>query len=197
MNLSKIAEKIMLNKLKLIKHGNLKLVNYDGKVFQFGNFENALSADIQIINPVFFRNIVLGGSSALGEAHIQKDFYTSNLTNLIELTASEDVISTPLPYQVKHVVFNPQKDELIIATTRNKLLRYSTRTKKATTPIQLTHYTEHLQLAEDNRILVVTATNGTIVLDSQTLAPLTPIFEGRFLRPALRGNTRLRRGLVF
>ncbi len=108
--------------------------------------------------------------------------------DLIELTASEDVISTPLPYQVKHVVFNPQKDELIIATTRNKLLRYSTRTKKATTPIQLTHYTEHLQLAEDNRILVVTATNGTIVLDSQTLAPLTPIFEGRFLRPALRGD---------
>ena len=87
MNLSKIAEKFVLNKLKLIKHGNLKLVNYDGKVFQFGNFENALSADIQIINPVFFRNIVLGGSSALGEAHIQKDFYTSNLTNLIELTA--------------------------------------------------------------------------------------------------------------
>ena len=87
MNLSKIAEKFVLNKLKLIKHGNLKLVNYDGKVFQFGNFENALSADIQIINPDFFRNIVLGGSSALGEAHIQKDFYTSNLTNLIELTA--------------------------------------------------------------------------------------------------------------
>ena len=29
----------------------------------------------------------MGGSSALGEAHMKKDFYTSNLTNLIELTA--------------------------------------------------------------------------------------------------------------
>ena len=74
MNLSKIAEKFVLNKLKLIKHGNLKLVNYDGKVFQFGNFENALSADIQIINPVFFRNIVLGGSSALGKLTYKKIF---------------------------------------------------------------------------------------------------------------------------
>ena len=29
----------------------------------------------------------MGGSSALGEAHMKKDFYTSNLTHLIELTA--------------------------------------------------------------------------------------------------------------
>ena len=38
-------------------------------------------------NPNFFTNIILGGSSAFGEAHIKKDFYTSNLTNLIEITA--------------------------------------------------------------------------------------------------------------
>jgi cyclopropane-fatty-acyl-phospholipid synthase len=29
----------------------------------------------------------MGGSSALGEAHMKKDFYSTNLTNLIELTA--------------------------------------------------------------------------------------------------------------
>ena len=96
--------------------------------------------------------------------------------------------SATLPHQVKHVIFNPQQNDLIIATTGKQLLRYSTTTKQATTPINLTHYTEHLQLAEDNRILILTAKNGTLVLDSQTLAPLTPIFEGRFLRPALRGN---------
>ena len=85
MSFNKISEKIILNKLKNIENGNLKLVNYDGKVFHFGNLESKLSADIKINNPNFYFNIYFGGSSALGEAHMNKDFYTSNLTNLIEL----------------------------------------------------------------------------------------------------------------
>ena len=87
MSLSKISEKFVLNKLKDITFGNLKLINYDGKVFQFGDLESKLSTDIKINNPSFYLNVVLGGSSALGEAHIKRDFYTTNLTNLIELTA--------------------------------------------------------------------------------------------------------------
>jgi cyclopropane-fatty-acyl-phospholipid synthase len=87
MSFTKFSEKIILNKLKNIERGNLKLVNYDGKVFHFGNLENQLSADIKITNPNFYFNIISGGSSALGEAHMSKDFYTSNLTNLIELSA--------------------------------------------------------------------------------------------------------------
>ena len=87
MGLSKLAEKFVINKLKLIKNGNLKLINYDGKVYQFGELTSSINSDIKINNPSFFQNIVLGGSSALGEAYINKDFYSSNLTNLIELTA--------------------------------------------------------------------------------------------------------------
>ena len=87
MSFTKFSEKIILNKLKNIKDGNLKLVNYDGKVFHFGNLESKLSADIKIINPAFYFNIISGGSSALGEAHMNKDFYTSNLTDLIEISA--------------------------------------------------------------------------------------------------------------
>ena len=87
MSLSKISEKFVINKLKSIRNGNLKLVNYDKKVYYFGDLKNSLTTDIQIINPKFYLNIILGGSSALGEAHINKDFYSSNLTNLIELTA--------------------------------------------------------------------------------------------------------------
>ena len=87
MSFIKFSEKIILNKLKNIKDGNLKLVNYDGKVFHFGNLESKLSADIKIINPAFYFNIISGGSSALGEAHMNKDFYTSNLTDLVEISA--------------------------------------------------------------------------------------------------------------
>ncbi len=87
MSFTKISEKFVLNKLKNVSHGNLKLVNYDGKVYHFGELKSNLSADIKINNPNFYLNVILGGSSALGEAHMKKDFYSSNLTNLIELTA--------------------------------------------------------------------------------------------------------------
>ena len=87
MSLFKISEKFVLHKLKNITQGNLKLINYDGKVFHFGDLESKLSSDIKVNNPHFYFNVVIGGSSALGEAHMKKDFYSTNLTNLIELTA--------------------------------------------------------------------------------------------------------------
>jgi cyclopropane-fatty-acyl-phospholipid synthase len=87
MGLTKISEKIIQNKLKKIEYGSLKLINYDGQVFHFGDLESELTADIKINNSRFYFNIILGGSSALGEAHMSKDFYSTNLTNLIELTA--------------------------------------------------------------------------------------------------------------
>ena len=87
MSLSKIAEKFVINKLKLIKKGNLKLINYDGKVYHFGDLESNLCANVKINNPKFYFNIILGGSSSLGEAHINRDYYTPNLTDLIELSA--------------------------------------------------------------------------------------------------------------
>ena len=87
MSLIKISERFVLNKLKKISQGNLKLINYDGKVFHFGDLENKLSSDIKVNNPHFYFNVVMGGSSALGEAHMKKDFYSTNLTNLVELTA--------------------------------------------------------------------------------------------------------------
>ena len=48
MSFTKFSEKIVLNRLKDIENGNLRLVNYDGKVFHFGNLESKLSADIKI-----------------------------------------------------------------------------------------------------------------------------------------------------
>ena len=87
MSIFKISEKIVLNKLKKIEYGSLKLINYDGQVFHFGNLEDKLTADIKLNNEKFYFNIIVGGSSALGEAHMSKDFYSTNLTNLIELTA--------------------------------------------------------------------------------------------------------------
>ena len=87
MSLKKIAEKFVINKLKKLDNGNLKLINHDGKVFNFGSINSNLKADIKIVSDKFYLNIILGGSSALGTAYVNKDFETSDLTNLIEITA--------------------------------------------------------------------------------------------------------------
>ena len=46
MSLFKISEKFVLNKLRFIKKGNLKLVNYDGQVYLFGDLKESFNADI-------------------------------------------------------------------------------------------------------------------------------------------------------
>ena len=58
MSLIKFSENFVLKKLKNISYGNLKLVNYDGKVFHFGDLESNLSADIKINDPKFFFNLI-------------------------------------------------------------------------------------------------------------------------------------------
>ncbi len=124
MNFLKISEKIVINKLKNINNGNLKLINYDGKVFHFGNLENKLSADIKINNPNFFFNIILGGSSSLGEAHMRKDFYTSNLTNLIELSARNIRLIYSFSGSLKIQKFKNLLKGIFFSNTKSKSLKY-------------------------------------------------------------------------
>ncbi len=124
MSFAKISEKIILNKLKKIDSGNLKLVNYDGKVFQFGNLENKLSADIKIINPNFYFNIISGGSSSLGEAHMVKDFYTSNLTNLIELSARNINLIHSFSGSLKIQKIKNLLKKIFASNTKSKSLEY-------------------------------------------------------------------------
>ena len=58
MNFNKIAKNYTLSKLKLLETGSLKLINYDGKEFSFGNPNSSLKADIKIINAKFYLNII-------------------------------------------------------------------------------------------------------------------------------------------
>ena len=87
MNLNIISDKIVFNSLKLIKYGNLKLTNYNGKQYNFGNPEEKLKVNLKINNPGLTYNIIKSGSVGMAEAYMRGDFETDNLTNLIELTA--------------------------------------------------------------------------------------------------------------
>ena len=120
----KISEKLIINKLKLIRNGNLKLINYDGKVYQFGDLENPLSADIKINSSKFYLNIILGGSSALGEAYMNKDFYTSNLTNLIEITAKNIKLIHSFSGSLKLQKIKNILKRIFASNTKSKSLRY-------------------------------------------------------------------------
>ena len=124
MSLFKFSEKFVFNKLKSIKNGNLKLVNYDGQVYHFGDLEDSFSADIKIINPNFYLNIILGGSSALGEAHMNKDFYSTNLTNLIELTAKNIELIHSFSGSVKLQMIKNFLKKFFASNTKSNSLKY-------------------------------------------------------------------------
>ena len=124
MSFLKISEKVVLNKLKKIKNGNLKLINYDGKVFHFGSLESNLSADIKINNPKFYFNIISGGSSALGEAHMNRDFYTSNLTNLIEISAKNIELVYSFSGSLKIKKIKNFFKSIFASNTKSKSLQY-------------------------------------------------------------------------
>tara|TARA_B100000963_G_C22626897_1_gene672843 strand:+ start:952 stop:2133 length:1182 start_codon:yes stop_codon:yes gene_type:complete len=124
MSLNKVAEKFVFNKLKFIQHGSLKLINYDGKVYHFGNLEDKLNADIKIMNKNFYLNIVLGGGSALGEAHMGRDFYCTNLTSLIELTAKNINIIYSFSGSLKLQKIKNVIKKIFASNTKSNSLKY-------------------------------------------------------------------------
>jgi len=82
-----ISDNIVFGALKFIKHGQLKLTNYDGKKYRFGEFSENLNVELKINKPGLTYTIISKGSIGLAEAYMRGDFETSNLSDLIELTA--------------------------------------------------------------------------------------------------------------
>ena len=82
-----ISDNLAFKALKLIKHGQLKLTNYDGKKYYFGEEGKSLNVDLIINKPGLTFGIINKGSIGLAEAYMRGDFETSNLSDLIELTA--------------------------------------------------------------------------------------------------------------
>ena len=84
---NKISNNFVFKTLKHIKHGHLKLTNFNNDVFYFGDKKENLKAEIKINQPGFFLNVIKNGSIGLAESYMKGEFETNNLSNLIELTA--------------------------------------------------------------------------------------------------------------
>ena len=90
---NKISNSFVFKILKHIKHGHLKLTDFNNDVFYFGDEKENLKAEIKINQPGFFLNVIKNGSIGLAESYMKGEFETNNLSNLIELTARNiDVI---------------------------------------------------------------------------------------------------------
>ena len=87
MTLNKVSDNFVFKFLKYIKHGRLKLTNFNGQVFYFGHDKEDLKAEIKINKPGFTISIIKNGSVGLAESYMKGEFETNNLSNLIELTA--------------------------------------------------------------------------------------------------------------
>ena len=85
--IQKISDNLIFNTLKFIKHGQLKVTNFDGKKYYFGEKDKNLNVELIINKPGLTFSIIKKGSIGLAEAYMRGEFETNNLSDLIELTA--------------------------------------------------------------------------------------------------------------
>ena len=117
MNLNSIADKLIFKALKNIDCGVIYLTNHDNKKYIFGSENETLKADIKIYKPGFAISIINKGSIGLAEAYMNGDFETTNLSNLIEVTAKNinkihkfsGVLDIPFFNFIKNIFFNNTK----------------------------------------------------------------------------------------
>ena len=87
MGLYSFSDKIVFNILRDIEYGYLEITKYSGEILKFGNPSSSLKANLKITKPNFTFNLIKGGSIGFAESYMRHEFKTSNLSNLIEITA--------------------------------------------------------------------------------------------------------------
>ncbi|MBK7668890.1 MAG: class I SAM-dependent methyltransferase [Sphingobacteriaceae bacterium] len=77
-------EKAVLNMLSKMQLGTLNLTLPSGEQITLGNGEGGIVANAEIRNPYFFKRCVLYGDIGFGEAYVDGDWDTDNITNVIK-----------------------------------------------------------------------------------------------------------------
>lgn len=77
-------EKVILDLLSKMQLGTLNLTLPNGQLVKIGNGENKLEANIEILNPNFFKRCVLYGDIGFGESYTEGEWNTDNITNVIK-----------------------------------------------------------------------------------------------------------------
>jgi cyclopropane-fatty-acyl-phospholipid synthase len=77
-------EKLVLDLLSAMPYGSLELTMPGGEQLKFGNGEGNINANAVVKNPDFFKRCVLYGDIGFGEAYVDGDWETDNITNVIK-----------------------------------------------------------------------------------------------------------------
>jgi cyclopropane-fatty-acyl-phospholipid synthase len=78
-----IYETLVLKALKGMKKGSLLLIFPDGEQMQFGDSGTAWHATVKVVRPEFFRKCLLYGDVGFGEAYVEGDWDTDDITKVI------------------------------------------------------------------------------------------------------------------
>ncbi|MGL4473069.1 MAG: class I SAM-dependent methyltransferase [Shewanella sp.] len=81
-----VAKRLIKRALKHLSQGFLRITDSDGTE-HFGDSHALLHADIHVINPAFYRQVLLSGSIGAGESYIAGHWQSSNVTRVIQLFA--------------------------------------------------------------------------------------------------------------
>ena len=77
-------EKVILDQLSKMQLGRLNLAMPDGRLLQIGTGEGQVEANIEIKTVSFFKRCLLYGDVGFGEAYVDGDWDTDNITNVIK-----------------------------------------------------------------------------------------------------------------
>ena len=113
------SDNLVFGALKLIRHGQLEVTNFDGKKYNFGEKNNNLNVNLKINKPGFTFNLFKKGSIGLAESYMRGEFETNNLSDLIELTAKNIKIVYKFSGLFDFSIFNSLKN-ILIKNTRKR-----------------------------------------------------------------------------
>ncbi len=82
-----ISDNVVFGALKFLRYGQLKIINFDGKIYLFGEDNKNINVVLKINRSGVTYNIIKNGSIGLAESYMRGEIETNNLSDLIELTA--------------------------------------------------------------------------------------------------------------
>jgi cyclopropane-fatty-acyl-phospholipid synthase len=79
-----VAKKIFLKLLSFIQHGQIEVIDHEGKRYLFGKPHSEIKpASLIIKHPRFYRRVLLGGDIAMGETWVEQLWESNDLTALL------------------------------------------------------------------------------------------------------------------
>ena len=119
-----ISDNLIFGAIKFIKHGKIKITNFNGKIYYFGENNKKLNVELKINKPGVTFNIIQKGSVGLAEAYMRGDFETNNLSDLIELTAKNITTIYKFSGLLDFTLINFVKSKFIKNTKKKKQRKY-------------------------------------------------------------------------